>query len=382
MTLSLRPGYRILESGAIRFTMATSADQPRLLGDFTDWESGALSLAPSGTNEWSVEIPRLPQGIYRYLYELNGNLQTDPEHPLTLHAPERQANCSVLAVGGPRPGEPDDLRILSLNLHTWQEEDAHNKLKQIAYVVAALDIDALGLQEVGEHQKDPDYPNAAELLRQHLESWTGEEWHGCWRNAHTGFHVFHEGIAILSRSPLEDVQEYRLSEGRWARNALFATLNLREQTFRLGTTHITWPEGGGHEEMTSLLQSLELEDNKKDLILCGDFNALATEAHMMDLVGHGLEDVAASTGTAFSTWPIETVTASASPKQNLLPPESSVIPPLSCRIDYQFHRPALPGGDLWPMGCLPLFHHGAIDNVYQPVVSDHIGVLGVYRLSH
>src|SRR5207237_544772 len=147
-------------------------------------------------------------------------------------------------------------------------------LEQVAYALAPLGVAALALQEVGEHQWDANRPNAGEVLRRHFERLTDRPWYHAWRMAHLGFHVYREGVSLLAAVPLEDVQEHRLSEGPFARNALAATIALPGATLRLCSTHVSWPAGGGEEEVPRLLGALAVPPpGVSATLLAGDLNA-------------------------------------------------------------------------------------------------------------
>lgn len=95
------------------------------------------------------------------------------------------------------------------------------------------------------------------------------------------------GLCILSRFPLTNVQkeyyagtkdhtpELFLDPNNVNRMLLSVTVVKGEQEFCIGTTHFTWTSGGQTTDLQRehVQKLLEIVAQKKDLILCGDFNA-------------------------------------------------------------------------------------------------------------
>src|SRR5207249_4644492 len=108
-------------------------------------------------------------GVHFYKYIVDGHWTHDPAHPMV--EPDGCGGFnSVFGLGGPSLGPASALRIATLNLNTYQETDPLLKLEQVAFALAAMDIDAVALQEVGEHLSDPERPNAGEVIRTHLQA--------------------------------------------------------------------------------------------------------------------------------------------------------------------------------------------------------------------
>lgn len=372
-------GPEVLENRTVRFSLAASdLSEVSVVGDFTEWHHRPLKMHRSEDGTfWTVETNPLSEGNYRYKFRSGDDWFHDPSHPL-VEADGHGGWNSVIGVGGPSVGEENDLRILTLNLHTYQETDPLLKLEQIAYVCASLDVDALALQEVGEHWTDPARRNAGAILQDRLAELNGEQWYHHWRFAHPGFTFYHEGLSLLARAPLEDFVEHRLSEGRLSRNLLLATLNIKGLRLRLGCTHVTWPERGGVEEIQKLSEIFAKESTGElaGIILAGDFNALPDENHLRTLSEGKWMDIGGETGAVQGTWPVAEVSAESSPKKNLIREQSS-IRALSCRIDYQFLSKV--AAKLKAVTSVRVFDGETVNNVWQPIVSDHVGVLGVYR---
>jgi maltose 6'-phosphate phosphatase len=125
---------------------------------------------------------------------------------------------------GSRPGT--ELTILTLNLHTYQELSVPDggtqaeKLDRIADVIAALEADFVCFQECAQSASagvisDPRASlsasgteslradNMAFLVSRRLHDVHGLTYGYAWSWAHYGFTVYEEGVAILTRHPID-----------------------------------------------------------------------------------------------------------------------------------------------------------------------------------
>jgi len=144
------------------------------------------------------------------------------------------------------------------------------------------------------------------------------------------------------------------------------------------SAHVTWAPGGGQHEVAGLLDALQAEprDHVAGVVVAGDFNATADEPHLREVVAAGYTDVARQAAASPEGFP----TAMPQRWQGLKPAKASRSGPLlTSRIDYHFLRPTPAARPLRPLACVPVFNGRCAGDVYQPLVSDHIGLLGVYR---
>jgi endonuclease/exonuclease/phosphatase family metal-dependent hydrolase len=362
------PGYSILPDGSVRFALyRPDACSVRLAGTFTGWSARMLPMRRTSDGMWEVRTSPLPVGVHFYKYVVDNGWVCDPAHPMG--EPDgyggRNSGFGIDAKGLQLP---PGLRVASLNLHTYQETEPLFKLEQVAYGLARLGVHAVALQEVGEHLRDPSRGNAGELLREHLKRLTGGTWYHAWRMAHVGFHVYREGVSLLATVPLEDIQEYRLSQGMFARNALAAAIRVRDCVLRLVSTHVSWPAHGGLDDVNCLLQATSFPGVAGTLI-AGDFNADNGSAQVKRMAEAGFQDAAVLAGADGPTvsWAGGKPAAVGDPDADLV-----------SRIDYQFFRPATARTSLRVLGCCRIFNRNIIDGLYLPRVSDHVGLLGLY----
>lgn len=360
-----RPGYSVAPDGSVTFVYRdAAADSVWLAGDFTGWSARPLALARvAGSDLWTVRTPPLGRGIHAYKFMTGGGRWlTDPANPLLRQDGYGGRNSAVVI--GARPlGDERAVRVASLNLHTYQETDPIAKLAQVAFGAAAMGVDVLVLQEVGEHMHDPARPNAGRVLQEHLEIATGRPWYHEWREAHVGFDVYREGLSLLSSAPLRDVAEHELNDGRsggWRRIALVGTTTLKGVALRLASVHLSYEPNAARERETATLLGVLARDVDPALaatLVAGDFNAGEREPTIQRMHGAGYSDMAAVAGRAEPTWG---------------------EPQPTTRIDYHFLRPA-PGRAAPQVAAWTRIFDGSSpeDGAYRRV-SDHVGVLGAY----
>ncbi len=107
------------------------------------------------------------------------------------------------------------LKILTLNIHGYQEENQLEKFDIIADSIAANDYDIIALQEVSQtEENDPvfireDDPvqtvranNPIYIIGKRLKEKYGIEYFSYWVNIKMGFVIYQEGIAIMSKLPI------------------------------------------------------------------------------------------------------------------------------------------------------------------------------------
>ena len=174
------------------------------------------------------------------------------------------------------------LKILTLNLHCYQEEDQDAKFSQIAKAINDLDIDIVCLQEVGEPWKDGvgDWnSNAAKIIRDRLHQ--VYHLHTDW--AHIGFDSYREGVAVLSKynfvvtdagyvSASHDVHSIN------SRKVVMAQVNVPYMGLvNVFSAHLSWPSGGFFEQFEHLRNWANTRHggNVAATFLCGDFNIKA-----------------------------------------------------------------------------------------------------------
>lgn len=174
------------------------------------------------------------------------------------------------------------LKVLILNLHCRQEENQDDKLSQIAKAIGSLDVDIVCLQEVAELWNDGEgdwETNTARIINERLVS----PYHLVTDWSHLGFEHYREGVAILSRYPIEKHAAKYVSASSdpysiHSRKVVMAQVRVPYfGLLNVFSSHLSWWEDGFAEQFDNLRQwaSDEHSSELTATMLCGDFNIKA-----------------------------------------------------------------------------------------------------------
>lgn len=184
------------------------------------------------------------------------------------------------------------LKVLTLNLHTWQEEDQERKFAAVAQAIRERGIDVACLQEVGEDWNGGagDWAtNAARIINDQLPR--PYHLHADW--SHLGFERYREGVAILSRHPFVYVDSGYVSDSQdpfdiHARKIAMAQVEVPDLgRLNVFSAHLSWPSGGFFPQFERLRRWAREKEAPAVVatLLAGDFNiAAGSEAyrHIVD----------------------------------------------------------------------------------------------------
>ena len=186
------------------------------------------------------------------------------------------------------------LKVLTLNLHTYQEEDQLRKFEQVARAIREQEIDIACLQEVGENWNDGagDWAsNAARIINSHLPE--PYQLHTDW--SHLGFDRYREGVAILSRYPFVYADSGYVSDGQdpydiHARKIVMAQVQVPYfGRLNMFSAHLSWPSDGFYPQFERL-QKWAGEKQTPEVVatlVCGDFNISAGSEAYRTIVDTG-----------------------------------------------------------------------------------------------
>ncbi|MFZ4623425.1 MAG: endonuclease/exonuclease/phosphatase family protein [Rhodoferax sp.] len=174
------------------------------------------------------------------------------------------------------------LKVLILNLHCYQEDNQDHKLSKIAMAINELDIDVVCLQEVAElwNEGKGDWEsNSAKIINDRLVS----PYHIQTDWSHLGFDQYREGVAVLSRYPVQKHDSRYVSNtddpyNINARKVVMAQISVPHiGLINFFSCHLSWWEGGFSEQFENLLQWANSKNtwHIKGTLLCGDFNIKA-----------------------------------------------------------------------------------------------------------
>lgn len=266
------------------------------------------------------------------------------------------------------------MKLLTLNTHSWLEEQAEEKLQQLASVILAADYDVITLQEVNQliggekatlncwYCPNNDTTeilsdNFALALVEILQE-QGQFYYWTWAMSHIGYGKYEEGLALLSKQPLETASMDQVSHCSDLTDArrrilLSATTKVGDQTYTLASAHYSWWENQAFQIEWQQSEKF-LKQKVHPILLAGDFNQVAsTPGHQLVL----------SSSLQLKDSFLEAKKTSG---------EASIAGPIagwdhshdSLRIDYVFVDPSLTVAQ----------YTVRFDGNREPLVSDHFGV--------
>lgn len=177
------------------------------------------------------------------------------------------------------------MKLLTLNCHSWLEENQEEKIKIIANTIKEQDYDVISLQEVNQSiNKNIVFNNIKEdnfalVLLKELEKLGCTGYKMLWDFAHLSYETYEEGVSIITKHEVieESVCSMFLSNSIdrvfWkTRKTLGASIKVNEHIIDFYSCHLGWwqdEEEPFEEQVDKLLNNI-----KKDRLtfLMGDFN--------------------------------------------------------------------------------------------------------------
>ena len=269
------------------------------------------------------------------------------------------------------------MKIMTLNTHSWLEDESWEKLHQIAQKICHEQYDVIALQEVNQTM------NAKRLASEQLKNFSqvqgqtpvrsdnfayclsqllaeqGEIYYWSWEMSHIGYAIYEEGNAILSKQPLTSqtylVSETKEKEDYHTRKILVSQTYIKTQCITVASCHFSWwtdEKSGFAFEWKELVVSLV--PLTTPLYLLGDFNNPAEGAGYSLVKESGLP-IRDAYGIA------EEKQAEATIEKKIDGWEENTE---GLRIDYIYV----------PDNCLVTRYERIFDGENGPIVSDHYGV--------
>ncbi|WP_053982417.1 endonuclease/exonuclease/phosphatase family protein [Niameybacter massiliensis] len=175
------------------------------------------------------------------------------------------------------------MKLLTLNCHSWQEEEQAYKLKCLAKQIKEEGYDVIALQEVSQHQngkivrdnlKEGNYLYA---LLDELKQIGVTDYDYAWAFSHIGYEVYEEGLGILTKHPIYEKEEFFITNGTdtnyWkTRRIIKVTIQYNEELIDFYSCHLGW---WNDEEESFKFQVDRLDEEIKNgrlAFLMGDFN--------------------------------------------------------------------------------------------------------------
>ena len=175
------------------------------------------------------------------------------------------------------------MKLLTLNCHSWQEENQIEKIKYLAKVIQEEEYDVIALQEVSQSigaknvcgNKKED--NFGLLLLEELKALHVKDYNITWDFSHIGYDVYEEGLAIITKHNVVKEDTFFISENKdttyWkTRKIVSATIAYNGKNITFYSCHLGWWNDEEESFKDQVNRLMEHVDSNEFSFLMGDFN--------------------------------------------------------------------------------------------------------------
>lgn len=174
------------------------------------------------------------------------------------------------------------MKLLTLNCHSWQEENQIDKIKYLAEVINQKDYDVIALQEVSQSviaesidsklKKD----NFALLLKEELDRYSLNKYNFYWDFSHIGYDVYEEGLAIFTKHKIIDYESFFVTKNNdrsyWkTRKIIRMRISYNDRELDFYSCHIGW-WNDEEEPFKNQIDNIMKRVNETTAFIMGDFN--------------------------------------------------------------------------------------------------------------
>ncbi|OHD55739.1 MAG: hypothetical protein A2Y33_13950 [Spirochaetes bacterium GWF1_51_8] len=191
----------------------------------------------------------------------------------------------------------NELVILTLNMHTYQESGQDAKFDMIVDLIAKLDVDLIAFQECAQKNNSAfltgkiRVDNMAYIVTKRLKEYYGLDYYYVWDWAHYGWSVWEEGIACVSKYPiLSTTNKYITADTSVnsiaSRKVIYSEIVIGGfGKVNFFSTHLYWKTSvSDNNHNLSIIDMKTLVDQKEAAvgspvlsIVCGDYNCNPTD---------------------------------------------------------------------------------------------------------
>ena len=176
------------------------------------------------------------------------------------------------------------MRLLTLNTHSWREENSEHKIAHLAEVIVERDYDMIALQEVNQMTDAPLMAdgylrsnNFMLVLLEEIKKRQGPSYYSYWRSSKTLRDYHEEGSCILSKTPILEENVFTVSrlaedDSPMKRNIVSITTEIEGRLIDVYSCHLGWwhDEKEPFKDQWTALYS-HIKKDRLSLLL-GDFN--------------------------------------------------------------------------------------------------------------
>lgn len=182
------------------------------------------------------------------------------------------------------------MKLLTINVHAWLEEEQEEKLATLAQTIAARNYDVIALQEVNQLRtshlvtRDLREDNYGLRLLERLRQIGDTRYSYYWSHSHIGYDRYEEGVALLTSLPVYEVDAFYCSQHQTvdsilSRKIVGLTVDYQGQLVDVYSCHMNLPNSPGENQLDNVRTILNRTPSKHLKILMGDFNTDAFSEH-------------------------------------------------------------------------------------------------------
>lgn len=182
------------------------------------------------------------------------------------------------------------MKFLTLNSHSWMEENAQEKFEILKEQILKAEYDVICFQEVNQEMASEEVetdgyyqalPSAVAIHKDHFVRVLVEElaaqglhYYWTWAYNHIGYDLLNEGVAVLSRQPLraEEILVSNMDDPKdyHTRRVAVAHTTVDGKEIAVASVHLSWWDKGFQFEWPRIENYFSQVG--KPFILAGDFN--------------------------------------------------------------------------------------------------------------
>ncbi|EEL52290.1 MULTISPECIES: endonuclease/exonuclease/phosphatase family protein [Bacillus cereus group] len=175
------------------------------------------------------------------------------------------------------------MKLLTLNCHSWQEENQLEKIRHLAKTIQEEDYDVIALQEVSQSIKAQNVcdnkkkDNFGLILLTELEKLGLGNYNIVWDFSHIGYDIYEEGIAIITKYPIVKQGSFFVSASQdttyWkTRKIVHATISYQGKNITFYSCHLGWWNDEEESFKGQVNRLIEYVNGDELSFLMGDFN--------------------------------------------------------------------------------------------------------------
>ena len=175
------------------------------------------------------------------------------------------------------------MKLLTLNCHSWQEENQLDKIKYLAEVISEKNYDVIAFQEVSQSigskilNNNIKEDNFVVLLKKELDKLSDSSYEFYWDFSHIGYDIYEEGLAIMTRHKFINNESFFITRGEdrtyWkTRKIIKSSIKIDDKEIDFYSCHLGWwndEEEPFKYQADKLISSI---NGDKIKIFMGDFN--------------------------------------------------------------------------------------------------------------